>query len=57
MFRDGEVTLDQMTRKFIRSKLDYQYILVDKSQDAYDLEMHCRRGAVFGVKPLLNPAE
>ena len=57
MFRDGEVTLDQMTRKFIRSKLDYQYLLVDKSQDAYDLEMHCRRGAVFGVKPLLNPAE
>jgi hypothetical protein len=46
-----------MTKKFIRTNLEYQYLLVDKSQDAYDLEMHCRRGAVFGSKPLLNPAE
>ena len=56
-FKDGEVTIDQMTKKFIRTNLEYQYLLVDKSQDAYDLEMHCRRGAVFGSKPLLNPAE
>ena len=55
-FKDGEVTIDQMTKKFIRTNLEYQYLLVDKSQDAYDLEMYCRRGAVFGSKPLLNPA-
>jgi len=54
-FRDGTVTLDQMTKKFIRTKLEYQYLLVDRSQDAYDLENHCRKGAIFGRKPLLNP--
>jgi len=54
-FRDGTVTLDQMTKKFIRTKLEYQYLLVDRSQDAYDLESHCRSGAIFGRKPLLNP--
>ena len=54
-FRDGTVTLDQMTKKFIRTKLEYQYLLVDRSQDAYDLENHCRSGAIFGRKPLLNP--
>ena len=54
-FRDGSITLDQMTKKFIRTKLEYQYLLVDRSQDAYDLENHCRSGAIFGRKPLLNP--
>jgi len=55
-FRDGTVTLDQMTKKFIRTKLEYQYLLVDRSQDAYDLENHCRSGAIFGMKPVLNPS-
>ena len=54
-FRDGTVTLDQMTKKFIRTKLEYQYLLVDRSQDAIDLEQHCRSGAIFGILPLLNP--
>lgn len=56
-FKDGEITLDQMTKKFIRTHLEYQYLIVDKSQDAYDLEMHCRKGSVFGSKPLLNPSQ
>jgi hypothetical protein len=55
-FREGSVTLDQMTKKFIRTKLEYQYLLVDRSQDAYDLENHCRSGAIFGMKPVLNPS-
>jgi len=54
-FRDGTVTLDQMTKKFIRTKLEYQYLLVDRSQDAIDLEQHCRSGAIFGILPQLNP--
>ena len=54
-FRDGTVTLDQITKKFIRTKLEYQYLLVDRSQDAIDLEKHCRSGAIFGILPLLNP--
>ena len=56
-FKEGSVTLDQMTKKFIRTHLEYQYLIVDKSQDAYDLEMHCRKGSVFGSKPLLNPSQ
>ena len=54
-FKNGLVTLDQMTKKFIRTKLDYQYLLVERSQDAYDLANHCRSGAIFGVKPTFNP--
>ena len=55
-FRDGTVTLDQMTKKFIRTKLEYQYLLVECSQDAYDLENYCRSGAIFNRKPTLNPS-
>jgi len=55
-FRDGTVTLDQMTKKFIRTKLEYQYLLVERSQDAYDLENYCRSGAIFNRKPTLNPS-
>jgi len=29
---------------------------VDRSQDAFDLENHCRSGAIFGMKPFLNPS-
>jgi hypothetical protein len=54
-FRDGIITLDQMTKKFIRTKLEYQYLLVDRSKDAIDLEQHCRSGAIFGTPPLFNP--
>ena len=54
-FREGSITLDQTTKKYIRANLEYQYLLVDKLQDAIDLEGHCKSGAIFGAKPLLNP--
>jgi hypothetical protein len=54
-FKNGLVTLDQVTKKFIRTKLDYQYLLVERSQDAHDLANHCRSGAIFGIKPTFNP--
>ena len=54
-FREGSITLDQTTKKYIRANLEYQYLLVDKLQDAIDLEGHCKSGAIFGTKPLLNP--
>ena len=56
-FRDGSVTLDQMTKKYIRANLEYQYLVVDNFQDALDLEVHCKRGAIFGEKPLFNPLD
>ena len=54
-FKNGLVTLDQVTKKFIRTKLDDQYLLVERSQDAHDLANHCRSGAIFGIKPTFNP--
>jgi len=54
-FRDGSVTINQMTKKYIRANLEYQYLVVDNFQDALDLESHCKRGAIFEEKPLFNP--
>ena len=47
--------IDQMTKKYIRANLEYQYLVVDNFQDALVLEGHCKRGAIFGEKPLFNP--
>ena len=54
-FREGSLTLDQMTKKYIRTNLEYQYLLVENFQDALDLEGYCKSGTIFGIKPLLNP--
>ena len=56
-FREGSITLDQMTKKYIRTNVEYQYLLVENFQDALDLEEHCKRGAIFGQKPLFNPLD
>ena len=54
-FREGSITLDQMTKKYIRTNIEYQYLLVENFQDAIDLEGYCRSGTIFGTKPLFNP--
>ena len=54
-FADGELKLDQLTRNYIHDHLDYQYVLVDSSKEAYTVEDQARRGQIFGSKPLLNP--
>jgi len=53
-FRDGSLTLDQMTKKYIRDNIEYQYLVVNNFQDAIDLQKHCKSGVIFNVKPLLN---
>ena len=55
--RDATVTIDQMTKKYIWANVEYQYLVVDNFQDALDLEGHCKRGAIFGEKPLFNPLD
>ena len=55
-FASGELTLDALTRAFIRQHLEYQFAQVQSSADAYALERECRMGIIFGAKPLLNPA-
>jgi hypothetical protein len=53
-FRTGNLTLDRLTREYIRDRFEYQYAVVDSSKGAYALERSCRLGHEFGVKPLLN---
>ena len=54
-FASGELTLDQLTKKYIREKLSFQFATTPTSHEAYALEAECRSGKVFGVQPLLNP--
>ena len=54
-FGTGELKLDYLTKKFIHDHLDYQYVLVESSSEAYEAEDKARRGEIFGQKPLLNP--
>jgi hypothetical protein len=55
-FAAGELTLDTLTRDYIKTHLEYQFAIVESSSAAYMLEKECRTGVTFGVKPLLNPA-
>ena len=55
-FREGSITLDQVTKKYIQTNLEYQYLVVDNFQDALDLEDHCKSGAIFGIKPFFYPS-
>ena len=54
-FASGSITLDSLTKQHIKKHFDYQYAVLDNSRAAYELEVQCRNGAVFGKKPLLNP--
>lgn len=54
-FRHGELNLDALSRDHIREHLEYQFMIVESSKSANELERQCRRGEVFGVKPILNP--
>ena len=56
-FASGALTLDQLTRDFIRKHLKMQHRVVDSSNAARDLERRARSGKVFGRRPLLNPLE
>ena len=55
-FGTGELRLDSLTKSYIYEKFEYQFAIVQSSKDAFALEMECRSGKAFGVKPLLNPA-
>ncbi len=54
-FRDGSMTLDQLTKAFIHEHFEFQFCIVPSSSEAYALEIEAQKGDVFGVKPLLNP--
>ena len=54
-FSTGEFKLDHMTKKYIHDHLEYQYIIVDSSSEAYHIEDLARKGLIFRSKPMLNP--
>ena len=54
-FADGTLRLDNLVKAFIHDHLDYQYVIVDSSREAYDVERRARLGEIFRTKPRLNP--
>ena len=54
-FESGEMKLDHLTKSYIHDHLEYQYVLVDSSAEAYAVEIRARNGELLGQKPLLNP--
>lgn len=54
-FASGELKLDGLTKSYIHEHLEYQYLVVESSEEAYDIESKARAGEVFGSIPLLNP--
>lgn len=55
LFSSGELKLDELTKSYIHNYLDYQYVLVGSSAEAYRVEIKARNGELFGQKPRLNP--
>ncbi|MCP4310203.1 MAG: hypothetical protein GY790_02985 [Bacteroidetes bacterium] len=55
-FRTGSLKLDTLTKQYIHDHLEYQYVIVDSSEEAFSVENKARRGDIFGVRPLLNPS-
>jgi hypothetical protein len=55
LFASGELKLDTLTKRYIHHYLEYQYLLVDSSAEAYSIEIKARNGELFGQKPKLNP--
>ena len=52
---DGVVSLDALTREYIRDRFEYRYVTVDNGREALALEREVQRGAMSGGKPFLNP--
>ena len=55
LFSSGKLKLDELTKRYIHEHLEYQYVLVDSSAEAYDVEVKARNGELFGQRPMLNP--
>lgn len=51
----GELSLDTMTREYIRQRLSYAYIVTDDGAAAYEVERQIQREGLGGHLPLLNP--
>lgn len=53
----GELSLDALTRGFIRESLSYRWVVVGDGATALALEAEARRGGLSAGPPLLNPLQ
>jgi hypothetical protein len=53
--REGLLSLDLLTRQYIREHFEYGYVTVGNGKDAFALEREVQRGALAVGKPFLNP--
>lgn len=54
-FASSEYRLDYKTKDFKHDDLEYQYVVIETSVEAYRIENEARSGKLFEQKPLLNP--
>jgi len=52
---DGTLSLDSLTRAFVRERLAYRFVVTADGSEATRLEEAVRRGALSAGKPYLNP--
>jgi hypothetical protein len=51
----GGLSLDDLTRRFIRDRLAYRFVITVDGAEAARLEAEVRRGALSVGRPYLNP--
>ena len=51
----GTLSLDSLTRTFVRERLAYRFVVTADGTEAAKLEGAVRRGALSAGKPYLNP--
>jgi hypothetical protein len=52
---DGLLSLDSVTRGFIRTNLGFRWIIMENGKAAFELERRLQKGEAECGKPLLNP--
>ena len=56
-FAAGTLRLDMLTRQYIHQHFQYQYLVVNRTDEAYALERLCKCGHIFSQRPYLNPTQ
>ncbi len=52
----GELSLDEITRNYIRTNLGFRWVPMPDARSAIELERRMQRGEFDAGRPLLNPA-
>jgi hypothetical protein len=54
-FESGKLTLDILTKKYIRENLKYKFIVLKSETEVYELERFIQKDGIKNKKPFLNP--